>query len=63
MSVALIAKSGLASFGIYATLPPGMMAGADEEEWIMNTEIHSAIDYYERHPISFEIILAKLNTS
>src|ERR1700688_1861974 len=29
----------------------------------MSTEIHSAIDYYERHPISFEIILAKLNAS
>ena len=29
----------------------------------MNTEIHSAIDYYERHPISFEIIVAKLNAS
>ena len=40
-----------------------MMTGADGEEWIMNTEIHSAIDYYERHPISFEIILAKLNAS
>jgi ubiquinone/menaquinone biosynthesis C-methylase UbiE len=29
----------------------------------MSTEISSAIDYYERHPISAEIILAKLNAS
>jgi len=29
----------------------------------MSTEIHSAIDYYERHPISSEIILVKLNTT
>lgn len=29
----------------------------------MSTEIHSAIDFYERHPISSEIILAKLNAS
>jgi sarcosine/dimethylglycine N-methyltransferase len=29
----------------------------------MSTEIHSAIDYYERHPISSAIILAKLNAS
>jgi ubiquinone/menaquinone biosynthesis C-methylase UbiE len=29
----------------------------------MSTEIHSAIDYYERHPISFEIIVSKLNAS
>ena len=28
----------------------------------MNTEIHSAVDYYERHPISLEIILTKLKT-
>jgi hypothetical protein len=27
----------------------------------MSTEIRSAIDFYERHPISSEIILAKLN--
>jgi sarcosine/dimethylglycine N-methyltransferase len=29
----------------------------------MRTEIGSAIDYYERHPISAQIILAKLNAS
>jgi hypothetical protein len=29
----------------------------------MSAEICSAIDYYERHPISSEIILAKLNAS
>jgi sarcosine/dimethylglycine N-methyltransferase len=29
----------------------------------MSTEIRSAIDFYERHPISSEIILAKLNAS
>jgi ubiquinone/menaquinone biosynthesis C-methylase UbiE len=29
----------------------------------MNPEIRSTIDYYERHPISAEIILAKLNAS
>jgi ubiquinone/menaquinone biosynthesis C-methylase UbiE len=29
----------------------------------MSTEIHSAIDYYERHPISCEIILAKLSAA
>jgi len=29
----------------------------------LNTEIHSAIDYYERHPISSEIILVKLKTT
>jgi sarcosine/dimethylglycine N-methyltransferase len=29
----------------------------------MSTEIRSAIDFYERHPISSEIILAKLNVS
>ena len=29
----------------------------------MSTEIHSAIDFYERHPISCEIILAKLQAS
>lgn len=29
----------------------------------MRTEIGSAIDYYERHPISVEIILAKLSAS
>jgi ubiquinone/menaquinone biosynthesis C-methylase UbiE len=29
----------------------------------MRTEIGSAIDFYERHPISAEIILAKLNAS
>ena len=29
----------------------------------MSTEVHSAIDFYERHPISSEIILAKLNAS
>jgi ubiquinone/menaquinone biosynthesis C-methylase UbiE len=29
----------------------------------MDTEIRSAIDFYERHPISLEIILAKLNES
>jgi sarcosine/dimethylglycine N-methyltransferase len=29
----------------------------------MSTEIRSAIDFYERHPISSEIILAKLNSS
>src|ERR1700676_3479215 len=29
----------------------------------MNMEIRSAIDFYERHPISSEIILAKLNAS
>jgi sarcosine/dimethylglycine N-methyltransferase len=29
----------------------------------MSTEISSAIDFYERHPISAEIILAKLNAS
>jgi ubiquinone/menaquinone biosynthesis C-methylase UbiE len=29
----------------------------------MSTEISSAIDYYERHPISAEIVLAKLNGS
>jgi ubiquinone/menaquinone biosynthesis C-methylase UbiE len=29
----------------------------------MSTEISSAIDYYERHPISAEIILAKLDAS
>jgi ubiquinone/menaquinone biosynthesis C-methylase UbiE len=29
----------------------------------MSTEIHSLIDYYERHPISLEIILAKLKTT
>ena len=29
----------------------------------MSVEIRSAIDYYERHPISYEIILAKLNAS
>ena len=29
----------------------------------MNTEICSVIDFYERHPISREIILAKLKTS
>ena len=29
----------------------------------MSTEIRSVIDFYERHPISFEIILAKLNAS
>jgi ubiquinone/menaquinone biosynthesis C-methylase UbiE len=29
----------------------------------MSAEIHSAIDYYERHPISAAIILAKLNAS
>ena len=40
-----------------------MMIGENGKDWIMNAEIHSAIDYYERHPISFEIILAKLNAS
>jgi len=29
----------------------------------MSTEIHSAIDFYERHPISCEIIVAKLQAS
>ena len=29
----------------------------------MSVEIRSAIDFYERHPISSEIILAKLNAS
>ena len=29
----------------------------------MNPDIHSAIDFYERHPISCEIILAKLTAS
>ena len=29
----------------------------------MSTEIRSAIDFYERHPISSEIILAKLSAS
>ena len=29
----------------------------------MSTEISSAVDCYERHPISAEIILAKLNAS
>src|ERR1700733_11774051 len=29
----------------------------------MSTEIHSEIDYYERHPIWWEIILVKLNTT
>ena len=29
----------------------------------MSTEIRSAIDYYERHPISSEIILHKLKTT
>jgi ubiquinone/menaquinone biosynthesis C-methylase UbiE len=29
----------------------------------MGTEIHSAIDFYERHPISCEIILNKLNAA
>ena len=29
----------------------------------MNTEIRSAIDFYERHPISSEIILAKIKTT
>lgn len=29
----------------------------------MDAEIHSAIDFYERHPISLDIILAKLNAS
>ena len=29
----------------------------------MDTEIRSAIDFYERHPISSEIILAKLKAS
>ena len=29
----------------------------------MRTEIRSAIDYYERHPISAQIILAKLSAS
>ena len=29
----------------------------------MSVEIHSAIDFYERHPISSEIILAKLKAS
>lgn len=29
----------------------------------MSTEIHSAIDFYERHPISAAIILVKLNAS
>jgi hypothetical protein len=29
----------------------------------MSIEIRSAIDFYERHPISSEIILAKLNAS
>src|SRR3954447_7839495 len=31
--------------------------------WTMGTEIHSAIDFYERHPISCEIILQKLNAA
>ena len=39
------------------------MTDENGKDWIMNAEIHSAIDYYERHPISFEIILAKLNAS
>src|ERR1700732_2246834 len=29
----------------------------------MSVEIRSAIDFYERHPISSEIVLAKLNAS
>ena len=29
----------------------------------MNPDIRSAIDFYERHPISCEIILAKLEAS
>ena len=40
-----------------------MMIGENGKDWIMNAEIHSAIDYYERHPISFEIIVSKLNAS
>src|SRR6478609_4475479 len=35
----------------------------DEKEEFMCVEIRSAIDFYERHPISSEIILAKLNAS
>ena len=37
-----------------------MMVG-DEKEEFMSVEIRSAIDFYEHHPISSEIILAKLN--
>jgi sarcosine/dimethylglycine N-methyltransferase len=29
----------------------------------MNVDIHSAKDFYERHPISCEIILARLEAS
>src|SRR5277367_6684365 len=35
----------------------------DEKEEFMSVEIRSAMDFYERHPISSEIILAKLNAS
>jgi hypothetical protein len=34
-----------------------------EKEEFMSVEIRSAIDFYERHPISSEFILAKLNAS
>ena len=39
-----------------------MFAREDWQGGAMSTEIRSAIDYYERHPISSEIILHKLKT-
>src|SRR3954468_865744 len=36
---------------------------AEQQRWAMATEIHSAIDFYERHPISCEIILQKLRAA
>src|SRR6202000_3541607 len=40
-----------------------LLPGNTGEEIMADTEIRSAIDFYERHPISCEIILAKLGAS